>query len=105
MSLRDRGSKPIGRNILAERQGQWLSINYTTKKRIMVCRVVGGARAVDGQEEYLKDQILADVFGLESGVITEAWSSLVLYYDHINSTSFNQKHAATIYAIFLLLST
>ena len=38
---------------------------------------------MDGHAEYLEDQILADVFGLESGVTTEGWSSLVLYYDHI----------------------
>ena len=44
-----------------------------------MCRVVGGAWAVDGQAECLEDQILADVFGLESGVTTEGWSSLVLY--------------------------
>ena len=50
-----------------------------------MCRVVGGARAVDGQAECLEDQILPDVFGFESGVTTEGWSSLVLYYDHINS--------------------
>ena len=50
-----------------------------------MCRVVGGARAVDGQKECLKDHILADVFGLESGMTTEGSSSLVLYYDHINS--------------------
>ena len=52
-------------------------------------RVVGGARAVDGQAECLEDQILADVFGLKSGVTTEGWSSLVLHCDHINSTTRN----------------
>ena len=41
-----------------------------------MCRVVGGARAVDGQVEYLEDQIFADVFGLESGVTTEGCTSL-----------------------------
>ena len=30
-----------------------------------MCRIVGGARAVDGQAECLEDQILADVFELE----------------------------------------
>ena len=54
-----------------------------------MCRLVGGARAVDGQAEYLEDQILADVFGLGSRVITEGSSSLVLYYDHINSITRN----------------
>ena len=42
-----------------------------------MCRVVRGARAVDGQAECLEDQILTDVFELESGVTTEGWSSLV----------------------------
>ena len=37
----------------------------------------------------LEDQILADVFGLESGVTTEGWSSLALYYDHIKSKTRN----------------
>ena len=40
---------------------------------------------MDGQAGFLEDQILPDVFGFESGVTTEGWSSLVLYYDHINS--------------------
>ena len=52
-------------------------------KRTMLCRIVGGARTVDGQAEYL--EILADVFGLECGVTTEGSSFLVFYYDHINS--------------------
>ena len=50
-----------------------------------MCRVVEGARAVDGQAECLEDQTLADVFGLENGVTTERSCSPVLYYDHINS--------------------
>ena len=47
--------------------GQWLPIHYTIKKKTMVCKVVGGARAVDGQaeSECLEDKILADVVGLE----------------------------------------
>ena len=52
-------------------------------------RVVRGARAVDGQAECFKDQILADVFGFESGVTTERSCSLVLYYGHINSITRN----------------
>ena len=44
---------------------------------------------MDGQAEYLEDQILADVFGLESGGATEGSCSLVLYYDHINSITRN----------------
>ena len=50
-----------------------------------MCRVVGGARTVDCQAEYLENQILADVFRFKSGVTTGGSSSLVLYYDHINS--------------------
>ena len=56
-------------------------MHYTIKKKRMVCKVVGGARAVDGQAECLVPMF----FGLESGVTTEGWSSLVLYYDHIKS--------------------
>ena len=44
---------------------------------------------MDGQAGCLEDQILADVFGLESGVTNEGWASLVLYYDHIYSTTRN----------------
>ena len=44
-------------------------------KRTMLCRIVEGARTVDGQAEYL--EILADVFGLECGVTTEGSSFLV----------------------------
>ena len=58
---------------------------------------------MDGQAECLEDQILADVFGLESGVTTEGWVSLVLYYDH--TQKYNQKHAATMYADLLLWAT
>ena len=44
---------------------------------------------MDGQAEYLEDQILADMFGLENGVTTEGSSSFVLYCDHINSITGN----------------
>lgn len=54
-----------------------------------MCRVVGGARAVGGQAECLENQILADVFGIESGVTTEGSYFLVLYYDHIYSITRN----------------
>ena len=54
-----------------------------------MCRDLGGARAVDGQAECLVDQILAGVFGLESGVTTEVLSCLVVYYDHIISITRN----------------
>ena len=37
------------------------------------------------RQNALKIRSWADVFGLESGVTTEGWASLVLYYDHINS--------------------
>ena len=39
-----------------------MSIHYTIKKRIMRCRVVGGARAVDDQTECLPDQMLGRYF-------------------------------------------
>ena len=52
-----------------------MSIHYVIKKKAIMCRVVGGARAVDGQEECLEDLILADIFGLESGVTTERSST------------------------------
>ena len=71
MSLGHRGHNLLEGIFLVLRQGQWLLIYYTTKKRIMMCRVVGGARAVDGQEECLGNQILGDVFGFGSGVTTE----------------------------------
>ena len=85
MSLGDRG----GHNLLGGifwcrgRDSGCQTIHYTIKERIMVSRVLGAARAaVDGQAECLEDQILAHVFGLEGGVTTEEWSSVVLYYDH-----------------------
>ena len=52
-----------------------------------MCRVVEGARVVDGRAECLEDQILADVIG--SSATTEGWSSLVVYYDHINNITRN----------------
>ena len=42
----------------------------------MVCRVVGGARAVAGQAECLTDQMLGDVLGVECGVTAEEQCSL-----------------------------
>ena len=56
-----------------------------------MCGVVGGARAVNGQAECLEDQILADIFGLESGVTAEGSCYLVLYYDHRNSINRNKQ--------------
>ena len=46
---------------------------------------------MDGQAECLEDQILADVFGLESGVTTEGSCSFVIFYDHINSIIINMQ--------------
>ena len=55
-----------------------------------MCRGVVEARAAgDCQAECLEDQILVDVFGLESGVTTEGSYSLAFYYDHINSINRN----------------
>ena len=55
----------------------------------MTSRVVGGARAVNGQAECLQDQMLGRCFGLGSGVTAEGSCSLVLYYDHVNSIARN----------------
>ena len=54
------------------------------------------------RQNALKIISWADVFGLESGVTTEGWTSLFFYYDHIQ---YNQKHAATRCATLLLLAT
>ena len=54
-----------------------------------MCRVVGGARATDGQAQCLEDQILAEMLGLENGVTTEGSFSLVIYCDYINSITRN----------------
>ena len=62
-----------------------------------MCRGLEGARAVGGQAECLVDQILADVFGLESGVTTEVLSSLVVNYDHIISIT---KNTQLLYMLF-----
>ena len=53
------------------------------------------------RQNALKIRSWADVFGLESAVTTEGWTSL-FYYDHIHGII--QKHAATIYATLLLLA-
>ena len=37
------------------------------------------------RQNALKIRSWADVFGLESGVTTEGWTSLFVYYDHIYS--------------------
>ena len=54
-----------------------------------MCRVVGGARALDGQAECLEHQILADVFGLESGVTIDGSCSLMLHYYRMHSITRN----------------
>ena len=40
-------------------------INYTIKKRTMICRVIGGAEAVDSQSECLENQMLGKCFWVE----------------------------------------
>ena len=37
------------------------------------------------RQNALKIRSSVDIFGLESGVTTEGWASLGLYYDHIKS--------------------
>ena len=73
------------------RQEKWLSIHYTIKKRIMACKVVGGARAqwMVGQNAFKIRSWGKMVFSLESGVITEGSCSLVHYYDHVYSITRN----------------
>ena len=62
----------IGRKCLVvQRQGQWLLIHYTIKKKIMVCRVVGEQGQLMVRQNALNIRSWADVFGLESGVTTE----------------------------------
>ena len=70
---------------------------------LMMCRIVGGARAVDGQAECLEGQTVADVFGLKSGVTTEGSCSLVLYYDHMHGITRNTQLLYN--ATLLLLAT
>ena len=41
------------------------------------------------RQNALKIRSWADVLGLERGVTIERWSSLVLHYDHTNSTTRN----------------
>ena len=64
-----------------------------------MCNVIEGARVVDSQAEFLEDQILVDVFGLESGVTTEGSYPLVRCYDHIISITRNTQ----LLHIYLLL--
>ena len=54
-----------------------------------MCRVVGGARAVDGQAECFEDKVFDKCFGLKRGVTTEGSCSLFLYYNHANSIARN----------------
>ena len=77
-----------------------MSVHFAINKRTMTCRVVGGARAVDGQAECL-DHILADVFMLESGVTTKGSSSLVLYYEPINGITGNTQLLYIYYFAFI----
>ena len=50
---------------MLKRQGQWLLIHYTIKKKIMVCRVVGDRGQLMVRQNALKIRSWADVFGLE----------------------------------------
>ena len=68
----------------------------------MMFIVVGEARAVDGLTKCLENQILADAFGLESGVTTEGSCSLILYYDHIDDLG---TRSYSVHTTFLLLGT
>ena len=43
------------------------------------------------RQKALKNRSWAGIFGLERGVTTERWSSLVLYYDHISSITRNKQ--------------
>ena len=61
---------------MVKRQGQWLLIHYTIKKKTMVCRVVGERGQLMVRQNALNIRSWADVFGLESGVTTEGWTSL-----------------------------
>ena len=45
----------------------------------MVCRVVGERGQLMVRQNALKIRSWADVFGLESGVATEGWTSLFFY--------------------------
>ena len=62
--------------LVVKRQGQWLLIHYTIKKKIMVCRVVGDRGQLMVRQNALKIRSWADVFGLKSGVTPEGWTSL-----------------------------
>ena len=57
---------------------------------------------MNGQAEFLEDQILGRCFGLESGVTTEGWASLVLYYDHINSIIRNTQLLCMLFCSYWL---
>ena len=44
----------------------------------------------------------ADVFGLESGVTTEGWTSLLFYYDHIHNIIRNTQLLCMIHCSYWL---
>ena len=44
-------------------------------------------------------------FGLESGVTTERWASLVLYYDHMNSIARNTQLLYMLLCSYWLLNS
>ena len=66
---------------------------HAINKRTMVCRVVGGARAIDGQAECLKDYMLGRrLLGWKvEGPLRGRTYSLVFYYDHINIITKNSQ--------------
>ena len=45
----------------------------------------------------------ADVFGLESGVTTEGWTSLLFYYDHIHNIIRNTQLLCMIHCSYWYL--
>ena len=57
----------------------------TITSSVMMCTVVGVARAVNGWAECLADQMLADVLGFECGATIRGSCSLFIYYTHVNS--------------------
>ena len=60
-------------------RGSGCKLHYIIiSKRVMVfcCRILRECRAIGGQAECLEDQLVADIFGLESrGLTTEGSSS------------------------------
>ena len=53
--------------------------------------------AADGQAECLAEQMMVEIYGLESRGITVGWYISLLYYDHLYSIT------KTIQRLFILL--